>query len=344
VKRTAWSRLRTSIAAALIGVLLWRLGTGAVLDGLRMIGPEAVCAALAVGLITTVLSAWRWRAVARRLDLRLPLRSAVADYYRAQFLNAVLPAGVLGDVHRAVRHGRQEGDVGRGVRAVVLERAAGQVVVIGVAGAVLAARPTAVPPRLHDAVIITGAVVATFVVAVSAVAVLIGDRWTRSGSRWRRASVVSLHDLRRGVLARGAWPAVVLVSMLAFAGHVTLFLVAARTAGSAAPAGRLLPLLVLSLVAMGLPVNVAGWGPREGMAAVAFGSAGLGAAQGLTVAVVYGVLAFVASVPGAAVLLWPALVRARPRLERARPKLGDTLDHRTPDGGAECRSSRAFAS
>jgi len=48
---------------------------------------------------------------------------------------------------------------------------------------------------------------------------------------------------------------------------------------------------------------VAGWGPREGVAAWAFAAAGLGAAQGVATAVVYGVLVFVASLPGAVVLL-----------------------------------------
>jgi hypothetical protein len=60
-------------------------------------------------------------------------------------------------------------------------------------------------------------------------------------------------------------------------------------------------------------VNIGGWGPREGVAALAFGAAGLGAAQGLTVAVVYGVLAFVAGLPGAVVLMrqtFPSAVRA----------------------------------
>ncbi|MBW8707220.1 hypothetical protein MBT84_47065 [Streptomyces sp. MBT84] len=54
---------------------------------------------------------------------------------------------------------------------------------------------------------------------------------------------------------------------------------------------------------MGLPLNVGGWGPREGVTAWAFGAAGLGAETGLTVAVVYGVLSFVASLPGIPVLL-----------------------------------------
>ena len=52
------------------------------------------------------------------------------------------------------------------------------------------------------------------------------------------------------------------------------------------------------LVAAGLPANVAGWGPREGMAAWAFGAAGLGADQGVATAVAYGVMVLVATLPG----------------------------------------------
>ena len=61
---------------------------------------------------------------------------------------------------------------------------------------------------------------------------------------------------------------------------------------------------LLALLAMGVPLNIGGWGPREGVAALVFGAAGLGAALGLTTAVVYGVLALVASLPGAGVLLF----------------------------------------
>ncbi|MGC3005360.1 lysylphosphatidylglycerol synthase domain-containing protein, partial [Streptomyces sp. G35A] len=120
------TRLGTFAGVAVLVVLLWHLGTGVFLDGVRRIDGPALFAALGIGLVTTVFSAWRWALVARGLRIRLPLGPAVADYYRALFLNAALPGGVLGDVHRAVRHGQRAGDLGRGVRAVVLERAAGQ--------------------------------------------------------------------------------------------------------------------------------------------------------------------------------------------------------------------------
>ena len=56
------------------------------------------------------------------------------------------------------------------------------------------------------------------------------------------------------------------------------------------------------MLPMVLP-SVAGWGPREGVAAWVLGAAGLGAQQGVATAVVYGVMVLVASLPGAAVVV-----------------------------------------
>lgn len=120
------TRLGTLAGVVILAVLFWRLGTGAFVDGVRRIDAATLAAALGIGLVTTVFSAWRWALVARGIGIRLPFGAAVADYYRALFLNAALPGGVFGDVHRAVRHGQDAGDLGRGVRAVVLERTAGQ--------------------------------------------------------------------------------------------------------------------------------------------------------------------------------------------------------------------------
>jgi len=69
-----------------------------------------------------------------------------------------------------------------------------------------------------------------------------------------------------------------------------------------APASQILPLALLVLAAGALP-NIGGWGPREGVTAWAFAAAGLGASRGVATAVVYGVMVFVASLPGALVLL-----------------------------------------
>ena len=192
----AWARPLAGLG--ILAFLLWRLGAGPFLDGLRLIDGRAVAAALGIGALTTVCCAWRWSLVAGGLGLRLPLRTAVADCYRSVFLNATLPGGVLGDVHRAVRHGRDVGDVGRGVRAVVWERTAGQLVQLAVALVVLSAFPS--PVR--------GYMPAVTVAAVACVlgAALLSRVLPRSGlSRWHRALRTARSDIRHGLLARRTW-------------------------------------------------------------------------------------------------------------------------------------------
>lgn len=326
-----WPWLRLLAPAAILGVLVWRVGTGAFLDGVRAIEGPPLLAALAIGLVTTVASAGRWCLVARRLGLPLRLGDAVADYYRALLLNAVLPAGVLGDVHRAVSHGRQTGQVGRGVRAVFLERFAGQVVLIAVALVVLLAEPgaagTIVPGRGVVAGV-TGVLVAVAVLGCWA-------RWGRGAARVRQGIATMLTDARLGLLDRVTLPGVTLLSAVTIVGHVTMYLVALRAAGVTAPIAQLVPLIVLTLLVMGLPVNIGGYGPREAFAAVAFGAVGLGAAQGVTASVVYGVLALVAALPGAVVLF---LRRSAEQREVRRERLDERGERALPlVGGGERR-------
>ncbi len=301
------THLGTAAGVAILGVLFWRLGTGVFLDGLRRIDAGAVVLALGVGLVTTVCSAWRWMAVARGLRIRLPFGAAVADYYRALFLNAALPGGILGDVHRAVRHGQSEGDVRRGVKAVVLERTAGQVALFAAGAVVLLTMPSPVLAEARHAAPLAG------LAALGALAVLLALRMNRVASPRPAGRLrAMLAGAREGLLSRRNGPAVVVSSVVVLAGHVAMFVLAARVAGTAASVAVLLPLAVLALLAMGLPLNVGGWGPREGVTAWAFGAAGLGAGRGLAVAVVYGVLSLVASLPGVVVLVgrWYAGLRA----------------------------------
>jgi uncharacterized membrane protein YbhN (UPF0104 family) len=310
VTRSVWAAVRMLGGAAILAVVLWRLGTGAFLDGLRVIDAPALLAAFGIGVATTTFSAWRWCLVARGLGLRLSFRGAIADYYKALFLNAALPGGVLGDVDRAVQHGRGEGDVGRSVRAVVLERTAGQILLVSVGLVVLLTVPSPVLSHLE----LQGprAVVAATVIAVVDVAAcVLWARLRRSTSRAVSAARAGAAEIRAGLLSRRTWPGIVVASTVVLAGHLATFVVAARAAGSTASLLRLAPLMLLALLAMSLPVNIGGWGPREGVTAWAFGAAGLSAAQGVTIAVAYGLFAFVAALPGAIVLASRAIAAAR---------------------------------
>ena len=248
-----------AIAVVALLVVIWRLGTGPFLSGFEAVDGRAVLVAVTVVFGTTVCSAWRWTIVARGLGVPLSLPAAVAGYYRALFLNLTLPSGVAGDVQRGVSHGREVHDVGRALRAVVWERAAGQVVQAVLTISVLLVLPS--PVRSSMPVVAGGAVVAALVVVLT-VRVLDGG----APSRWTRVPRAIVTDIRNGMLRRNAFPAVVLISALVVIGHAITFLIAARTVGVNASLSRLLPLALVALLAMVLP-NIGGWGPREGVTA-----------------------------------------------------------------------------
>ncbi len=270
--------LRWTLACALLVVLVATFGTGPFARALDHVTLGTTAAALGVTAITTLCAAARWSWVAGRLDLGLDVRSALPAYYRSQLLNQVLPGGVVGDVHRAVRHGRDEASLVRAVRAVAWERVLGQAGLLLLAGLAVLALPS-VP------------VAAVALAALAVVGVLLAVR----------ASATLADDVRRLVAGTGPWWPL-LLSVLAASGHLVVLLVALHAVRPDVSLLRAAPLLLLVLVASALPVNLAGWGPREGAAASLFGAAGIGAADGITVATVYGVLSLVAALPGVVVL------------------------------------------
>ncbi len=294
---------RPLIGLLLLAGVVWWAPLDALADAFEAIDVGVALSALGIGLATTVLCAARWWTVARGTGLCLPWSRAVGDYYRAVFLNAVLPSGVLGDVHRAIDHGRYAGDVPRGVRAVVLERMAGQVV-LAAAGAVAL---FVLPAASTGPGVITVAVWAGVAGLLAMVAVCAPRFGRRSDALWWRVLRETARDVRNGLCTRTTGPAVLVLSVAALAGHVTLFVVAARAAGVTEPVGVLLPPAVAALIAMSVPAGVGGWGPREAVTALVFGAVGLGASVGLTVSVVYGLLALVAALPGGVVFLWRLL-------------------------------------
>jgi glycosyltransferase 2 family protein len=294
MRRTVWRWGRVVGPGLMLAVLVWRLGTGPFLSGVGTIDGGSLAEAAGIAMLTTVCCAWRWKTVARGLGIDLPLPLALAAYYRSLFLNVTLPGGIVGDLHRGVSHGRDVRDIGCALRAVAWERSAGQLVQAVLTVVILVALPSPVRSSMP--------LVGIAVTVALCGAVLVARVRTDGRSVWARLRRAAARDIRDGLLARRAWLGIALASALIVAGHTITFLLAARTAGTTAPFSQLLPIAVLAMLAMVLP-SVAGWGPREGVTAWAFGAAGLGVQQGVATAVVYGVMVLVASLPGAVVLV-----------------------------------------
>jgi len=284
--------------ALLLAVVVLQVGAEPFLDGVRQVNVSTLTAAICITAVTTSVSAWRWQLIARGLGLRIPLGSAVASYYRSQLLNSTLPGGVLGDVHRGVRHGAEADDISRGLRSVVLDRAAGQVVQVGVATVTLLALASSMRAPVALILGVTFAVAAALALAVLAVS-------RRGLSRSARVARTVRRDVRAALASTRAGSMILLASTCVVAGHLGIFLIAAAATADGAPVSisALLPPAMLVLLSMTVPVTIGGWGPREGAAAWAFAAAGLGADRGVQTATLYGVLSLVAVLPGAIVLV-----------------------------------------
>lgn len=265
---------------AILVVLGLQLGAEPFVEALRGIGVVPVLISLVVTAGTTWSCARRWSLLAERLDVGVTTRAAVVAVYRAQFLNVTLPSGMVGEVDRAVWHGHSRGAMARGIRSVLWDRFTGQVVIFGL---VLLTLP-ALDPQVRTWMLwLLGGTALIVGVTVS-----VRSKYTRA--LWTEVKAVPC--------ARGVWPWVLVLSVLSAAGHVVVFVVAARALGVDVPTLALIPVALVIQQVAAIPLTVAGWGPREGATALIFAASGLGAETGLAVSVAYGVLTIVGTLPG----------------------------------------------
>ncbi|MBS3804753.1 MAG: flippase-like domain-containing protein [Oleiphilaceae bacterium] len=297
--------LRWLVTLIILGLVVYVLDIDSLLNQLGRIGAGTIVSCLVITLAQVGLSAWRWRYTSRRLGLRLGMVPAIREYYLATFINQLLPGGVMGDVNRAWRQSRDTEQKLAAANAVVIERFSGQLVLVLIAALLVAGFwPFSGPvPGTHQSgdnngsLLLPGLLVATAVVALAV---------------WRKPLLRYLGHLGKDIrLALLSWPAFgvqVVTSAIILATYLAVFLLLAaglNGEGVAMPADwrPLLALCAGLLLAMSLPLTVAGWGVREGVAILLWPMAGLPAEEGAVLSVAYGLLVLVSSLPGACALL-----------------------------------------
>lgn len=262
--------LQAACAAALIYLLVRIFGTGPFAAGLEALTFPSIVAALLLGLLGTAAQAQRWRLVSAGFGMHLPPGGAVAQCYEASFLNAVLPGGLAGDAIRTAR-----------------QRSAYQSSWLSSIGSVLGER-----------------LAGTVIVLLAAAAALLAVDWRASAAVTAGALVVLLAarpSLRR--LPHLTLAAVWGLSVLGWASYAALFAVSAALTAPELDPADVVGLAAICLAGMSIPLSLGGWGPREGVAAVAFMMVGYPGALGIEVSVGYGLLALVSVLPGAVLLL-----------------------------------------
>ncbi len=297
----ASSTLRWVLTLIILGSVVWLVDLGALLARLNDLSARWLALALLISIPQVVLSAWRWRLTARYMGLSLPLPTAVSEYYLSTFLNQVLPGGVTGDLGRAWRHGARDAAHGAALRAVIIERASGQAALLLVAlVTLLLFTPLrhGVLERLEQLGAGTGV---PYALLTGTLAMLLMGIWAfQHPPHWLSAL---RRDLRRGLWNRRLWGRQLVSSLAIVLSYMLVFICCARALGEPLPTTTLMALTPPVLMAMAIPVSVAGWGIRESAAALVWILAGFPAQQGVAISVTYGAVILLSSLPGAVILL-----------------------------------------
>lgn len=305
--------LRLAISLALLAALLIWLDFAAIAAEIEDLAPGWALIALLLTLPQVAVSAWRWRFTARLLNVPLSRRAAFGDYYLTTFLNQLLPGGVMGDATRAWRHANASGARGPAIRSVIIERGSGQLVLWLIALLALSTpiwhAPLSQAGHAALAALTSIGALGWAALAIIATGTAVTLAWLQrrpphAFKRLSQALASGLaRDLARTLTDARVWPRQLLASLLVVASYIAVYVCAARAIGADIPLTTLLALIPPVLMAMALPLSVAGWGLREGVAALVWASVGLPAEQGVAISMAYGVLVLVSSLPGGVFLL-----------------------------------------
>ena len=296
MKRAHKALLRGLLGGALLVAVIALADPARVLAQLRQAHVGWLLAGLAAAVASNVVSALRWRALARWLGADVSVRDASRWYFQAIGLNALLPGAVLGgDLYRAVVLRRAGQATLASSWSVVLDRVSGlwMLCAIGGLGAALCADVLAPWLRLP-----AGAFAALM---LAGTALWLATPWTlpallrRWGVRWLAPlrAAAQRPDFNRQM----GWQAL--------ASAAVQLLSAAALAGGGLALGVQLPLAAWAFaiapvfLMAALPVSVGGWGTREAAAVASLAPFGVAAPAAVGVGVIYGLYALVQGAMGA---------------------------------------------
>ena len=296
MKRAHKALLRGLLGGALLVAVIALADPARVLAQLRQAHVGWLLAGLAAAVASNVVSALRWRALARWLGADVSVRDATRWYFQAIGLNALLPGAVLGgDLYRAVVLRRAGQATLASSWSVVLDRVSGlwMLCAIGGLGAALCADVLAPWLRLP-----AGAFAALM---LAGTALWLATPWTlpallrRWGVRWLAPlrAAAQRPDFNRQM----GWQAL--------ASAAVQVLSAAALAGGGLALGVQLPLAAWAFaiapvfLMAALPVSVGGWGTREAAAVASLAPFGVAAPAAVGVGVIYGLYALVQGAMGA---------------------------------------------
>jgi len=300
--RLALSIGKLLLSGGLVGYLVYRHGLNP--EQLEKIDPTLGFVTLAIFVLQIALATVRWRALLTHITgAGASYRHVIVIYYVSVFFTQVLPS-VGGDLTR-VLYARTLGSTsGPIIISVLLDRG------VAIAGLLFFALPSLWFLAQFDpahTVLRSVAIVAGSGLAAASGGCLLA-RTMRHSRIW-----TGLPQWTRTLIASGDWSLTSrtgLCYLIPLSAFIHLLSVAAIFLVAHAVQVPLTLSMVLAIgpvfvLAQVLPISIGGWGVREAAAITLFPMTGIDATSALLVSIMFGILIFLATLPG--VLFWLTL-------------------------------------
>jgi hypothetical protein len=295
---------RVAVSAAILAWLGTHVDWSHVARSFRGVRWGFWAAGVGLYIVCQLLCCVRWLWLSRPMGFHQSLARFTGIYFVGMFFNLFLPTSVGGDAVRAVYLANGSGRRVAAVLSVLLDRASGLFVLIGLACAAAAVSPVPLPPRLRLMVWGIGAGAAVALAALPLTANALGRV---TGGRPRQVAGAALEALalfrRRPALLVGTTLLSVAVQVFN-AAVLALIGLGLRLDVPLVYYGLAAPLVTLFTL---VPVSLNGMGLREGGMVLVLGPAGATPADAVGLAFLWFLAQTSASVLGAGVYLFGRL-------------------------------------
>lgn len=296
--------LKIALSATLIWYFLGKSDLGAAMESLRRVDVATVVAALAIFLTQMVLVAWRWGLLMGLVGVGegFSFPQIIRIVWTASFLNTTLVSSVGGDAFRLWTIVRAGNPLGKSINSIFLDRLAALMALMVLIAISLPYVRELVPDEaaFWSYAMLIAASVAGFA------ALLHADRLPRRIQHWRLVQGLAnlAADTRKLILHTDNLLPVAALSL--FVHVLSIFAVYVLAGGleigiSFLDCFFLVPPVIL---AMTLPISIAGWGVREGAMIVALGLVGVPQESALVLSILFGLGMTIAALPGGIIWLF----------------------------------------
>ena len=290
--------LRPVVSLALLGLLFWKLGAGALWSVLREADPLWLVAGAMLVVVALLVSAWKWQLLLAAQGIAVPIPALFSSYLIGLFFNNFLPSNIGGDVLRVHDVARRTGHRSAVAASVIAERllAGLALALTAVVALLFSSEYTAqVGPSVGLALLVFAGLIA--------LAASPGVRhWLERVLPEGRAQALTRVAGQMGAALRNR-SAVLSVLALSFVFQATVVLVAwtgfAAIGEPVSLAACFVFIPIISAVQL-VPVSLNGLGVREGAYVLFFGSIGVGELNAAAASLLFGLLVAGVSLAGGA--------------------------------------------